>query len=74
MYEKDTANDVWLEHIWWSFFAKTVKDSLFPQKISIIDIFIVLNIEAVAQRCSVKKHLSQPGLETIALHILPNIS
>ena len=37
------------------FFAKTVKDLLFPQKSSTKIFDMVLNKEAVAQRCFVKK-------------------
>ena len=42
MYEKDAANDAWLEpsqRYMMEFFAKTVKDLLFSQKTSIIDIW-----------------------------------
>ena len=56
MHQKYTAKDAWLEHsLWCFFFAKTVNDSLFPQKGSVIDTWQALNTEAVAQRYFIKK-------------------
>ena len=62
MHEKDLHEKIRdenpLKHICF-FFSKTVNDVLFPQESSIIDLAMVLNVAAVAQRCFVNKVVLQ---------------